>query len=191
MKNLIAAIAISAALASPSGASAQSATDEKMTERLKGAEYVAKQQPQTWLAVNFIGAPVKNSGGETIGNINNLLVHENGEVVAALIGVGGVLGIGEKTIAVPFGAMTIKRGEGGMRMFVVELSRRELEKAAPFEQTEPGISDQARAMLQRAGETLKTAVERMQKSAEDMTGKAKKSMESGSEAPSGDAKKMQ
>ena len=44
--------------------------------------------------------------GEKIGDINNLLVAQNGSIAAVVIGVGGFLGIGEKNVAVPFDSLS-------------------------------------------------------------------------------------
>ncbi|RNF33485.1 PRC-barrel domain containing protein [Paracoccus methylarcula] len=46
--------------------------------------------------------------GSSIGSINDLILDgETGEMIAAVIGVGGFLGIGEKQIAVPWEQLTI------------------------------------------------------------------------------------
>ena len=51
---------------------------------------------------------MENSNGDNLGEINNVIINEKGNVVAAVIGVGGFLGIGEKNVAVPFDALDFR-----------------------------------------------------------------------------------
>jgi hypothetical protein len=68
-------------------------------------EYVPAQTEGQWLASNFIGETVRGPNDENIGEINDVLVDKEGRVSAAVIGVGGFLGIGEKSVAVPFASL--------------------------------------------------------------------------------------
>ena len=57
------------------------------------------------LASNLIGETVFSSeaaDAETIGQVNDLIVADNGDIEAVVIGVGGFLGVGEKNVAVDF-----------------------------------------------------------------------------------------
>ncbi len=67
--------------------------------------FIAKQQTGQMLASSLIGTTVVSQGNETIGDVNDILFDRNGQVTAAVIGVGGFLGIGEKDVAVPFGQL--------------------------------------------------------------------------------------
>jgi len=73
--------------------------------------FAGKQASDEWLASNLVGQPVMNAGDETIGDINDLVTNENGEVVAVLVGVGGFLGLGEKDVAVRYEDLTFARAE--------------------------------------------------------------------------------
>ena len=53
------------------------------------------------------GTRVYGSNNESIGDISDLLIDKQGQVVAAIVGVGGFLGIGQKDVAVPFQALEI------------------------------------------------------------------------------------
>lgn len=50
----------------------------------------------------IIDADVQSQNGETIGEIEDLIVDRRGRITHAIIDVGGFLGIGEKQVAVPF-----------------------------------------------------------------------------------------
>ena len=55
-----------------------------------------------------VSAPVvTNEAGESIGNVSDLLFDKSGRIVTVVIGVGGFLGIGEKSVAVPFASLTV------------------------------------------------------------------------------------
>ena len=64
--------------------------------------YLTRQAPSDWTAEALIGRTVENGNGDDLGEINNVVINENGNVVAVVIGVGGFLGIGEKDVGVPF-----------------------------------------------------------------------------------------
>ena len=48
------------------------------------------------------GLKVYNDDNSSIGSINDLLTDRTGNIKAVVIGVGGVLGVGEQLVAVPF-----------------------------------------------------------------------------------------
>jgi putative membrane protein len=70
--------------------------------------YVTRQKPTDWSAQALIGKSVKNMQDETLGDINNVVLNEKGDVVAVTIGVGGFLGLGEKDVGVPFDALMFR-----------------------------------------------------------------------------------
>jgi sporulation protein YlmC with PRC-barrel domain len=53
-------------------------------------------------ASNLLGAMVKRLTGDVIGEVEDLIVTGDADVRLAVISVGGILGLGAKTIAVPF-----------------------------------------------------------------------------------------
>jgi sporulation protein YlmC with PRC-barrel domain len=55
-----------------------------------------------WRASKLVGLSVYNDSNESIGSINDLLTDKNGNIKAAVIGVGGFLGLGSQLVAVPF-----------------------------------------------------------------------------------------
>jgi putative membrane protein len=77
-------------------------------DRAAPFEYVARQEPTDWTAQALIGRTVENEQGESLGDINNVILNEKGDVKAVTIGVGGFLGIGEKNVGVPFEALQFK-----------------------------------------------------------------------------------
>ena len=64
-----------------------------------------------------------------IGDVKDLLVSKNGNIDAAIIGVGGFLGVGEKNVAVPFNALKLT-DKNGKRYLVLNTTKEAL-KSAP------------------------------------------------------------
>jgi sporulation protein YlmC with PRC-barrel domain len=55
-----------------------------------------------WRTSKVVGLSVYNDNNESVGSINDLLTDKSGNIKAAVISVGGVLGVGAQLIAVPF-----------------------------------------------------------------------------------------
>lgn len=75
-------------------------------------DYVTSQKQSEWSAQALIGRDVLNTDGEELGEINNVVINESGNVVAVTIGVGGFLGLGEKDVGVPFDALKFETASG-------------------------------------------------------------------------------
>jgi sporulation protein YlmC with PRC-barrel domain len=54
---------------------------------------------------NFYKQNVYDPQQNKIGSVEDLLVQKDGQIAAAIVGVGGFLGAGEKDVAVPFSAI--------------------------------------------------------------------------------------
>jgi len=66
-----------------------------------------------------------------IGDVNDILLDNNGKIEAVIIGVGGLLGIGEKNVAVPFSALKVAE-KNGNRYLVVETTKEALQAAPGY-----------------------------------------------------------
>ncbi len=53
-------------------------------------------------AKNLIGKDVRNDQGEKLGKIKNLVIDPSGRVTYAVLETGGIVGLGEKTYAIPW-----------------------------------------------------------------------------------------
>jgi sporulation protein YlmC with PRC-barrel domain len=108
------------------------------------ARFVTQQPDNEWLARVFLGQAVHNVAGETVGDINDLVFDRQGHISTAVIGVGGFLSIGEKSVGVPFSALTYKVGNNGERVIVVALSKQDLTQAPSFKSTEKTTFDKVK-----------------------------------------------
>lgn len=82
-------------------------------------------------AKTYMGQSVYNGQNESIGSINDLILQKQGGVVAAVVGVGGFLGMGQKNVAVPFDKITATQNpqDGTVKLTTTETA--ESLKAAP------------------------------------------------------------
>jgi sporulation protein YlmC with PRC-barrel domain len=81
-------------------------------------------------ASKLIGTSVKNNANESIGNINDVILGKDGKVAAAVIGVGGFLGIGEHEVAVNFNSLRLSDDGNGKTLVTMDATKDAL-KAAP------------------------------------------------------------
>ncbi|WP_282602796.1 PRC-barrel domain-containing protein [Paracoccus sp. PARArs4] len=90
-------------------AEADAAAAEQEAAAAEAAEMVEVEQAQNELRLDWItGTNVTSPEGDDIGAINDLIIDgDTGEMKAAIIGVGGFLGIGEKQIALPWTDLTV------------------------------------------------------------------------------------
>lgn len=99
------------------------------------------------LATRLIDQPVYSSTGddaEEIGNISDLVFSEQGEINAVIIDVGGFIGIGQKSVAVDFGALEFTLAADNTERWVLPTTADALTAAPEFvwREDEPtGITD--------------------------------------------------
>lgn len=108
VKSIIAGVAGSALLATVAVAQTPPDKGDKMapaaTSPAPGASTSAASPTEfkgNWRASKIAGLSVYNDKNESVGSINDLLMDKSGSVKAAVIGVGGFLGVGEHLVAVP------------------------------------------------------------------------------------------
>lgn len=82
-----------------------------------------------WRASKLLGTDVTNVQGETVGEVKDVILDNDGKVVSVLVSVGGFLGLGEKDVAVMFKDLVISRSETGDPLVQTSLSKQALETA--------------------------------------------------------------
>jgi hypothetical protein len=98
----------------------------------QNAQFLNEQKPDDVLASTIIGQPAVNGQDEGIGEVNDLVTDRSGKILAALIGVGGFLGIGEKDVAVRFEDLKLARDENNNVKVVLNLSKETLAAAPDY-----------------------------------------------------------
>lgn len=102
------------------------------------------------LATKIIGRTVYTSDAkeESVGDINDLVVADDGTVEAVVIGVGGFLGVGEKNVAVSFDKLRWVTENSGAQFAVLETSRDDLQNAPEFTPDETAMAPAEKPMNQ-------------------------------------------
>lgn len=93
--------------------------------------YLTEQAATQVAASDYMGKSIYNAEDKSIGDVNDLIMEENGGVVAAVVGVGGFLGIGEKNVAIPMDKLTVTREDNSVRLTTTETAE-SLQSAPKF-----------------------------------------------------------
>ena len=101
-KTAVAGLAASALLASVAFAQSPSATTDRATTAAPAAASDTSSFKGNWRSSKLVGLNVYNDSNESLGSISDLLTDKSGNIKAAVIGVGGFLGVGEHLVAVAF-----------------------------------------------------------------------------------------
>jgi hypothetical protein len=80
---------------------------------------------------DFYHQSVHDPQDNKIGDTEDLLVNQNGKIDAAIIGVGGFLGVGEKNVSVPFNSLKLA-DKNGKRYVVMNTTKETLKNATPL-----------------------------------------------------------
>jgi len=102
--------------------------------------FMTRREPHVWRTSELIGKDVYGANNERLGEVSDVLVDRNSQVVGVIIGVGGFLGIGDREIALPMRALAFKTstnpvGRAGTidDRVVLIATREQLQNAPPFE----------------------------------------------------------
>ena len=97
------------------------------------SEFLRTQGPDEWLSSDLLGAVVRGAANQSIGEIEDVVIDGAGTVKAVVISVGGFLGMGEKSVAVPMHAIKITRDGDEIEKIVVNYTKEQLEQAPAFQ----------------------------------------------------------
>ena len=129
IRTLLTTTALAALLTT--GALAQTASESVRAPMVLSEGYAAVDGDN--LATKVLGATVYTStsdDADKIGDINDFVIDDNGDIAAAVIGVGGFLGVGEKNVAVDFAELKWSTAADGTWRYVLATTADAL-KAAP------------------------------------------------------------
>jgi sporulation protein YlmC with PRC-barrel domain len=101
-----------------------------------GEPFITAQELGQVRVDSVVGKEVVNPQNEEVGEINDLVFDEEGRLVAAVIGVGGFLGLGEKNVAVSWDRIEWTPREDGEVELSMPFTREELEQAPEFKDLE-------------------------------------------------------
>jgi hypothetical protein len=106
----ISALAVAGAMAQaapPAGPPAPAGT------ATSSADFIPAQNIDQWVFSKFKGTEVIGPDNAHIGNVNDILFDRNGKIAGLVVGVGGFLGIGEKSVAMDMSAFEVVPADSG------------------------------------------------------------------------------
>lgn len=143
--------------------------------------FFSKQQPNQYLARDLVlGAKVLGPDGKIIGDIEDLIMNDDNQIVGVVMGVGGFLGVGEKRVGVRFRALTFKTDGNKVIVSLPEATQEVLKALSPYERAQPKKSlfdraiEKAKELRDKSARTSADAYEKAKKEAGPAYQKAKK-----------------
>jgi len=99
-----------------------------------------KTYRQVLAASTLTGDSVRNSAGEDLGKIDEIMIDiPSGKIAYAVLSFGGILGMGNKLFAVPWSALKVDEDE---KCFILDLNKKTLESAPGFDKDNwPDMAD--------------------------------------------------
>jgi len=111
---------------------------------------IVLQDSGSKLANDLLGEAVYSLDGEVVGDVNDLIIDQNGSVQGVVIGVGGLLGIGEKQVAVEMAKVTMTATPDGDEGLVLNATKQDLDAAPAFKTVAQQRAEQEAAEAEEA-----------------------------------------
>lgn len=83
-------------------------------------------------AKELLNKSVTNAANETVGDINDVLISNDGKIAAVIVGVGGFLGLGEKDVALPFDQLVVSRDADDRLKLTTSMTKEALQSAPGY-----------------------------------------------------------
>lgn len=117
------------------------ATDPAMTAPADGMGSTSRTLPEGYTAVEatglttemLTGANVHDASDASIAEVSDLVVTADGQITDVVLDVGGFLGIGAKTVAIPMDRLSVAQREDGNVTLWVNMTQEELEALPAYE----------------------------------------------------------
>jgi sporulation protein YlmC with PRC-barrel domain len=118
----------------------QQDVQEEQRDVLEARKDLRKDVAQTHRAKTVIGMSVKNSQGEALGKIHDLVLNfDNGDIAYVVISSGGLLGMGDTLHAVPWKALSLNSQVDG---FMLNIDQTAWKNAPSFKESDwPEVAD--------------------------------------------------
>jgi sporulation protein YlmC with PRC-barrel domain len=99
------------------------------------AEVVQETDPLGGMtAEELVGRSVVDTAGNSVGEVNDLMLDAENKVASVMIDVGGFLGIGERTVALEASSLTVQEGEDGD--LVTSMTKEQIEALPAYEKVD-------------------------------------------------------
>jgi len=111
------------------------ASDRGTTTKQSDARPAWKAEGAVVDSSDIVGTRIRDGQGKDLGEIDRLIIDpQSGRITHVVVGVGGLMGVGEKKVVVPWSELKMAGTQDG-RKAVVVMDRSKLENAPRFERT--------------------------------------------------------
>ena len=107
-------------------------TDTTQTQPQTGQQEQALAAPSGLLASNLIGSTIYSQDNQSIGDINDIILSQEGQPSQVIVGVGGFLGIGEKDVVLDMNKLQIAATDDGKVKIVTLTTQEDLKNMPAF-----------------------------------------------------------
>lgn len=105
---------------------------------IHGQSYLENQPANNFFSSNLIGQEVKNKrNDEVIGTVEEILIDKDGQVAAVILSTGGLMGLGEKDVAIAWDQIERTMDDDDEIELSVDFSEASLEDAPAFSRSNP------------------------------------------------------
>ena len=107
--------------------------DDQRSASAQKSDYVENKPARGFHSDSLVGKEVKNqSSNDSVGTVSNLLLDHDGQIVAVIIGVGGLMGIGERDVAISWDQIERRVDSDDETTLWVNLSEQDLNDAPKY-----------------------------------------------------------
>jgi ElaB/YqjD/DUF883 family membrane-anchored ribosome-binding protein len=134
--------------------------------------FFENQRPTEFLARDLVlGAKIYGPDNKIIGDVEDLILNDDNQIVGVIMGVGGFLGVGEKRVGVRYRALQFNTEGGKVKVSLPEATQAVLKAVPAYERATPKKSlldraiEKARELRDKTTTTSKDAYEKAKETA--------------------------
>ncbi|WP_072390359.1 PRC-barrel domain-containing protein [Hyphomicrobium sp. CS1GBMeth3] len=138
--------------------------------------FVPAQSDTEYLAKDhLIGAKVHGAEGKIVGDIEDLIVSADNQVVGVVMGTGGYLGWAEKKVGVSLASLKFEEKDGTLFVSLPDLTKESLDTAPEFQRKKPpkSLFDRTKEKLNEFSDKSQPQIDEAKKKAQEAYDAAK------------------
>jgi ElaB/YqjD/DUF883 family membrane-anchored ribosome-binding protein/sporulation protein YlmC with PRC-barrel domain len=132
-------------------------------------EYLAKD--------HLIGAKVHGKEGTIVGDVEDLIVNDQNQVIGVIMGTGGYLGWAEKKVGVDLASLKFEEKDGTLFVSLPDLTKETIDSAPEFKRKKP-----AKSLFERAKEKVDEFSDKSKPQIDEAKQKAQEALDAAKQA---------
>jgi ElaB/YqjD/DUF883 family membrane-anchored ribosome-binding protein/sporulation protein YlmC with PRC-barrel domain len=135
--------------------------------------FLPAQSDSQYLAKDhLIGAKVHGKEGTIVGDVEDLIINDQNQVVGVVMGTGGYLGWAEKKVGVDLGSLVFAEKDGALFVSLPDLTKETIDSAPEFTRKKP-----AKSLFERAKEKVNEFSDKSQPQIDEAKKKAQEALD--------------